>query len=308
MMDIRRDDVGRYCLNDCHRAAGGEKKHGPSYWAVADQTRGLVDELRGLPEIRYAPLQVLNDGSNNGTYAVKELVYAYAMWISPSFHLAVIRAFDGMVTGTIQAPAQLRLPQTFSEALRALADTPERLEEAPFTFVQRNDIGTVSYRPRASMRLSLLAASSLALSGCATIVNGSNQSVTVSTDPPGASCKLSRQGETMGAVPLTPGSVQVSKSKNDIDVTCEKPGYQTATVSKSPNFGGATFANIIAGGVVGAVVDAASGANYTYPSEVHVSMAPIAPAVATAQQTVPAIIPASANVTAAPLAAGRLSN
>ena len=111
----------------------------------------------------------------------------------------------------------------------------------------------------------------------------------------------------MGTVPLTPGSVQVSKSKNDMDVTCE-PGYQTATVSKSSSFGGATFANIIAGGMVGAVVDAASGANYTYPSEVLVSMAPVAPAVETAQQTLPAVVPASSRVMATPSTPARLSN
>ena len=135
------------------------------------------------------------------------------------------------------------------------------------------------------MRLSFLVAGSLMLSGCATIVNGSNQSVTVSTDPPGASCKLSRQDGTLGAIPMTPGSVQVSKSKNDMVVTCEKLGYQTAVVSKSPSFGGATFGNILLGGGVGAIVDAASGANYTYPSEVHVAMAPVqvAPLAAAAQ-------------------------
>jgi hypothetical protein len=146
--------------------------------------------------------------------------------------------------------------------------------------------------------LPLAVAGCLLMSPCATIVNGSNQSVTVSTDPPGASCKLTRQGETVGAIALTPGSVQVSKSKNDLSVVCEKSGFQTATISKSPSFGGATFGNIVAGGPIGAIVDAASRANYTYTSEMHVSMAPVQ-AVLTKQQQpeIQAIAPSSALVT-----------
>ena len=55
-------------------------------------------------------------------------------------------------------------------------------------------------------------------------------------------------------------------------MTCTKEGYQPATVAASSKFTGATFGNVIAGGLVGVAVDAASGANNRYPSEVKLDL------------------------------------
>lgn len=128
-VSIRRDEAGRYCLNDLHRAAGGAMHHQPAKFFANKGTQELVDELRGASPNSENPLKVVNDGRNNGTWVAKELVYAYAMWISAAFHLKVIRAYDAMMTAPAQ-PVGPAIPQTLPEALRLAADLAEQKAEA----------------------------------------------------------------------------------------------------------------------------------------------------------------------------------
>jgi len=101
---IRQDSTGRYCLNDLHRAAGAEEKHSPNRWTRTDGYQSLVSEL--TPEMAFAPSESIRGGVAPGTYVCKELVYAYAMWISPAFNLKVIRAYDAMVSAPAFDPMQ----------------------------------------------------------------------------------------------------------------------------------------------------------------------------------------------------------
>ena len=98
---IRQDAAGRFCLNDLHRAAGAAARHRPSTWFQNAQTQELIaalsEEEGGLTEFRDPPLSTVNDGRNNGTYASRELVIAYAAWISAPFHVRVLRTFDEKV-------------------------------------------------------------------------------------------------------------------------------------------------------------------------------------------------------------------
>ena len=126
-------------------------------------------------------------------------------------------------------------------------------------------------------RIAMLALVAL-LPGCATALKGTHDTVALDTVPAGANCTVDRNGDRngdrVGEVAATPGTVRVSKSRHDLHVTSAREGYQTAQTVANPRFNGATFLNILVGGVPGMVVDAASGANMTYPPEIRLGLAP----------------------------------
>lgn len=130
---IRRDSAGRYCLNDLHRAAGGELRHRPGLWLRLDQAEDLVTELIAAGGNCTDPCRLpvaTVEGRGGGTYVARELVYAYAMWISPAFHLRVIRAYDALVTAPPADPMKvLNDPAALRGLLLDYAGRVQRLEQ-----------------------------------------------------------------------------------------------------------------------------------------------------------------------------------
>ena len=110
------------------------------------------------------------------------------------------------------------------------------------------------------------------LGACASIVEGSSQSVLVTT--PGvqdATCTLTSP-EIGAQVVHTPGSLTLSKSKHDVQVSCTKQGYNDGAGTITSNFEGMTLGNLLLGGIIGVGIDAASGAMNKYQPQVAVMM------------------------------------
>jgi len=111
--------------------------------------------------------------------------------------------------------------------------------------------------------LAVAAALAVGLSGCASIVKGSSETIAINTNPGiRANCTLSNGRGTWRL--STPGRIKVKRSKNDMDVTCKALGYQDATGSISSDFQTWTLGNVLIGGVVGLVVDWSTGAINNY--------------------------------------------
>ena len=116
-----------FSLNDLHIASGGLEKHRPSLFARNEQTKELIKEIENDRSTKTIfALKTIRGGSDiskQGTWACEELVLSYAMWISPKFHLIVLRAFLAMHKAESQnanQPQQLELSETKGKKQRGL--------------------------------------------------------------------------------------------------------------------------------------------------------------------------------------------
>ena len=154
-----------------------------------------------------------------------------------------------------------------------------------------------SLRP---LGVTFAAVAALASTGCASIVGGTSQVVSVETNAagrsaPGARCALSNpKGEYFVT---TPGTVTINRAYDDLIVRCTLAGHDPGSTSVKSTTKAMAFGNLIFGGVVGGAVDIASGAAYEYPVMITVEMQAVAAAPgasASGTASSPAAAPAAA--------------
>lgn len=123
-------------------------------------------------------------------------------------------------------------------------------------------------------RVAAIFAAGASLSACATITRGQHEAWEVQTTPPGASVKTSL-GDSCAS---TPCSIRM-KREAEFSAEITKPGYEPVKVSVTHTIAGAGGAgmagNLILGGVIGAVIDANTGATQRLtPNPVIVTLEP----------------------------------
>lgn len=149
--EIQQDNQGRYRLNDIHQASGALQKHTPKYWLNSEQTKNLIGEIiidGGIPpSVKNHPVKIVKGGNNQGTYVCKELVYSYAMWISPAFNLHVIRVFDNLVQEQAKQEAKRQAERELARMeYRPMTDAIKKLkqdegkETKPYHFSNESDM------------------------------------------------------------------------------------------------------------------------------------------------------------------------
>jgi hypothetical protein len=112
------------------------------------------------------------------------------------------------------------------------------------------------------------------MSGCATVTRGTKDTLVIESEPPGAEVSLSN-----GMHGKTPTSFKLPR-KDTVVVKITKDGYEPVEVnvhSQISGAGGAGMAgNVLVGGLIGAAIDAGSGAmNDLRPNPVRVTLVPL---------------------------------
>jgi hypothetical protein len=106
------------------------------------------------------------------------------------------------------------------------------------------------------------------LSGCASITDGTTQTVVFNLTPKEARCVVMRDGTQLGTVNGRQNTITISKGAKDVVVNCHADGYEDAThrlISKTQTSGvvGGFFLDL-------GITDMITGAMWKYPNDISI--------------------------------------
>lgn len=114
----------------------------------------------------------------------------------------------------------------------------------------------------------MVAATVIALAGCATIMHGTTQQVGIESTPSGA--KVTVDGQFFGTTPIV---ANLKRGENHT-VKIEMEGYLPYETTLVKKISGWVWGNIVFGGVIGLAVDAITGGLYQLsPEQIHATLA-----------------------------------
>ncbi|MDF1564465.1 MAG: hypothetical protein P1V51_15580 [Deltaproteobacteria bacterium] len=119
------------------------------------------------------------------------------------------------------------------------------------------------------IRLALALVLAAASTGCATIISGTTQEIAIESNVPGATVKSGSQTTQV------PGKLSLKRNRRE-SFEVSAPGYQTRTVSPRREANPAVAVNCLCAGagLVGLLIDVASGSAYQYPRLLFVRLDP----------------------------------
>jgi uncharacterized protein YceK len=125
---------------------------------------------------------------------------------------------------------------------------------------------------RTRIILIAVAVALLSLTGCATIINGSHQTVPVTSTPAGAI--ITDNGTAVGR---TPAKLELARKLSHF-VVVELAGYAPCETTLVPHWSSVVLGNLLLGGLIGDGVDAATGSyKRLVPKKVQCVMVPVTP-------------------------------
>jgi hypothetical protein len=110
----------------------------------------------------------------------------------------------------------------------------------------------------------------LTLAGCASITQGTSQVLTFNLEPKETMCQATRDGDgTLGSITYQNPTLNISKDKDDIIVSCKADGYKPKVIKIASS---ATTAGVTGVLLDFGITDMVTGAMYKYPDSHNIAL------------------------------------